>query len=157
MDVRRIIALLLLAVAIAPPAVLAHSHKKKGLEIVHPWIRAMFDSKVVNIPLFMKIKNSGKTGDKLLSATTPIAASVELIDLQAIGSSKLPTVVRQFEIAAGRDLELTPEGPRLLLNGVKKQFQAYDSFKMTLVFEKTGRMLIDVMVEEAETAEPHKH
>ena len=28
---------------------------------------------------------------------------------------------------------------------------------LTLVFEKAGRMEVEVMVEEAETTEPHKH
>jgi copper(I)-binding protein len=35
------------------------------------------------------------------------------------------------------------------LTGVKKAFNAYHDFKMTLVFEKAGRMVVDVMVEEA--------
>lgn len=34
---------------------------------------------------------------------------------------------------------------------------AYDSFELTAVFEKAGQMVIEVMVEEAEATEPHKH
>ena len=45
----------------------------------------------------------------------------------------------------------------MVLTGLKKRLDAYDSFKLTLVFEKAGRVVVDVAVEEAETKEPHKH
>ena len=36
-------------------------------------------------------------------------------------------------------------------------FNAYDSFELTLVFEKAGNVVVEVVVEEAETTAPHKH
>jgi periplasmic copper chaperone A len=62
-----------------------------------------------------------------------------------------------LSVPAGGELALSADGPHLLLGGVKKRLSAYDSFKITLVFEKAGRMEIEVMVEEADTKEPHKH
>ena len=52
-------------------------------------------------------------------------------------------------IEPGKDVQLTAKGPHLALSGLKQRFDAYDSFKLTLVFEKAGRMVVDVMVEEA--------
>ena len=69
----------------------------------------------------------------------------------------LPTVVAALRVPAGGELVLSANGPRLLLSGFKKRLNAYDSFKITLVFEKAGRMEVEVMVEEADTKEPHKH
>ena len=54
-------------------------------------------------------------------------------------------------------MDLVRNGPHLLLSGLKKRLDAYDSFKLTLVFEKAGSMVVEVAVEEAETVEPHKH
>ena len=153
----RIALLLSLAVALAPPAAMAHSHKKKGLEIVHPWTPAMVEANVANIPVYMKLKNGGGAPERLLSATTPLADKVELIEPKAQGSVMLPTVVPALSVPAGGELVLSTDGPHLLLGGVKKRLNAYDSFKITLVFEKAGQMEVEVMVEEADTKEPHKH
>jgi periplasmic copper chaperone A len=153
----RIAVLLSLAVALAPPAAMAHSHKKKALEIVHPWTPAMVEANVANIPVYMKLKNGGGAPERLLSATTPLADKVELIEPKAQGAMTLPTVATALSVPAGGELALSADGPHLLLGGVKKRLSAYDSFKITLVFEKAGRMEIEVMVEEADTKEPHKH
>jgi copper(I)-binding protein len=155
--VTRITLLLSLAVALAPPAVMAHSHKKKALEIVHPWTPAMVEANVANIPVYMKLKNGGGAPERLLSATTPLADKVELIEPKAQGSVMLPTLVEAVSVPAGGELVLSSNGPRLLLSGFKKRLNAHDSFMLTLVFEKAGRMEVEVMVEEAETTEPHKH
>lgn len=143
---------LLLAVALAPPAALAHSHKKKGVEVVHPWTHATSD-KGATVRVFMKIKNLGSAPERLVGASTPAAAKAEL--QEPAGTSSKP--VAAVAIGPGKDTELTGNGVHLVLTGVKKRLDAYDSFKLTLVFEKAGRMVVDVAVEEAETEEPHKH
>ena len=148
---------LLLAMAFAPSAAPAHSHKKKGLEIVHPWTPAMLEASIANIPVYMTIKNLRARDDRLLSASTALARTVELIEPRDVGGTKLPTQVAAFTIGPRATLELNSSGPRLLLREVKKQLHAYDSFKLTLVFEKVGRIVVDVMVEEADAPAPHKH
>jgi hypothetical protein len=42
-----------------------------------------------------------------------------------------------------------------VLTGVKRRLVAYDTFRLVLVFQRAGRIPVDVMVEEApeETAE----
>ena len=157
MGLRRQIALLLLAAALAPPAALAHSHKKETLEIVHPWTTAMVEERVVNVAVYMKLKNQGRAPERLLGATSPHADKVELIEPKVVDGVKLPTASQAFTIPARGELVLGPDGPRLLLSGFKKRLDAYDSFELTLVFEKIGRMVVEVMVEEAEIKEPHKH
>jgi copper(I)-binding protein len=155
--VLKTIALLLLAATLAPPAAMAHSHKAKGLEIVHPWTAATEDPHTINVPIFMTIKNRSGTADRLVGASSPLAERVELIGLQRVGASKLPTPVKSLDIPRGKDLLLGPEGPRLLVSGIKKRLNAYDSFELTLVFEKAGNVVVEVVVEEAETTAPHKH
>jgi copper(I)-binding protein len=68
---------------------------------------------------------------------------------------KLPSPIGALVISSRGKLEMSSAGPRLLLKGFKKRLNAYDSFELTLVFEKAGRMPIEVMAEEAETGE-HK-
>ena len=94
--------------------------------------------------------------DRLLGATTPIAASVELQD---VPQSRETRPVSAIEIRAGGDVELLPSRAKLRLAGVKKALSAYDTFPMTLIFEKAGRIEVEVLVEEgaAETPKPHAH
>jgi copper(I)-binding protein len=138
---------------LAPSPATAHSHKKKGLEIVHPWTRAMLDKSATTIMVSMTIKNRGKAADRLLRASCPLAESVEI---RTPGADPA-TSGRQagLAIGAGRNLDLKGGGPHLLLNGFKKQLGAYESFVMTLVFEKAGPVVIEVMVEEAEQPKAH--
>lgn len=56
-----------------------------------------------------------------------------------------------LDIDGSRPLEMSISGDRLILHNVTKSLWAYDTFPMTLVFERAGRIDIDVMVEEAPT------
>jgi len=148
----KLLAMLLLAAAtLAPSAGLSHSHKRKNLEIGHPYTMAGPEKSATTAQVFMTIKNSGASPERLLSASTPRAAKVELT--VADGAMK----DQAFTIGPGKTLVLGPKGGHLIMTGVKKAFSAYDDFKMTLVFEKSGRMVVDVMVEEASIEEPRKH
>lgn len=143
---------LLLAALLAPPAT-AHSHKKKNLEIVHPWTSETRQKGAATARVFMTIKNSSRAPDRLLSASTPRAEKVELSagDAAAVDGKS----AARFGVDAGKALVLRPGGLHLILTGLKQPFHAYDDFKMTLVFEKAGQVMIDVVVEEAE--EDHRH
>lgn len=146
----RLLSMLLLAAALLSPSTAsAHSHKKKGLELIHPWTRATVDKSDTTVLVSMTIKNVGPS-DRLLSASTPLADAVEI---RAPRSDKpLPSVA----IGSGKRVELKRDGPHLELTGFKRQLDAYETFAMTLVFEKAGSVVIEVMVEEAE-AQPKAH
>jgi periplasmic copper chaperone A len=134
----RYLVALLAAAVMALPAV-AHSHKTKRLEIVHPHT-AQTQKGSVTARVLMTIKNSGRAPDRLVSASTSKANKVELNGASKGGAA--------FVIKGGDVLGLAGDGPSVVLVGLKKPLDAYDDFKMTLVFEKAGRIAIDVMVEE---------
>ena len=60
------LALLLLVAALVPLAAQAHSHRKRSLEIVHPWTAAMVEERVVNVAVYMKLRNEGRVAERLL-------------------------------------------------------------------------------------------
>jgi copper(I)-binding protein len=131
--------LLFLAVALALPAA-AHSHKTKTLEIVHPWTKASAQADAGSARIFMTVKSLNGRPDRLVGASTSRAGKVELQDA---GKG-----ITAFTVGRGKDLVLYGDGPSLLLTGLKGPLHAYDDFKMTLVFERAGRVEIDVVVEE---------
>jgi copper(I)-binding protein len=140
---------LLAAISLAPVVATAHSHKRKNLEIVHPWTPEMPQKGVTTARVFMTVKNGSRTSERLISASTPRAEKVELSARDSAASEAA------FAIGPGKELALRANGPHLVLTGVRKAFRAYDEFKMTLVFEKAGRMVVDVVVEESD--EGHQH
>jgi periplasmic copper chaperone A len=133
---------LLLAVLLAPAAASAHSHKQKGLEIIHPWTRATADASVTTVVVCMTIKNRSGVADRLIGATTPLAANVEV--RQQDGK------IAALPVGSGKTVGLKRNGAHLLLTGFKRRLDAYESFVMTLVFEKAGQIVVEVMVEEME-------
>ena len=133
----------------------AHSHKLKSLEIVHPWCFETSDT-AKPVAVFMTIRNAGGRPDKLLRASTSIAAKAELRDGGAAPEAEGQVI---GSVAVGRrgEVDLKRGGPHILLSGMKKQLGAYDAFVMTLVFERAGKVEVEVQVEEAAIVEPDKH
>jgi copper(I)-binding protein len=91
-----------------------------------------------------------------VGAQTSIAAKAELFD-PTVTSAQQAKPITSLEAKASGELILKRDGPHIVLTGVKKQLGAYDAFPMTLVFERAGKVEIEVQVEEASILEPSKH
>ena len=128
-----------------------HSHKFKSLEIVHPWCFETSDT-AKPVAVFMTIRNAGGRPDKLLGATTPMAAKAELREAGAAAETE-GKAIGAVAVGSRGEVNLKRGGPHILLTGMKKQLSPYDSFLMTLVFERTGKVEVEVMVEEASVLE----
>jgi copper(I)-binding protein len=149
------------AMALAAAAMLvvsaaqAHSHKFKKLEIVHPWCIETNDT-AKPVAVYMTIRNAGGQPDKLLSATTAMAAKAELREAGAAPEAE-GSAVGSVAVGSRGEVDLKRTGPHILLSGMKKQINPYDSFLLTLRFERAGKVEVEVMVEEASVLEPpHK-
>ena len=142
------------AALLLPTAAPAHSHKFKKLEIVHPWCIETSDTEMPVI-VSMTIKNAGGKPDKLLSATTSMAAKAELREAGAAPETE-GKAIGSVAVGGHGEVNLKRAGPHILLSGMKKQLSPYDSFFMTLAFERAGKVEVEVMVEEASVLEqPH--
>jgi len=132
----------------------AHSHKFKKLEIVHPWCIET-DAAASTVSVYMTVRNSGPKADRLVGAQTSIAAKAELFGA-TVTSAQQAKPITSLEAKASGELILKRDGPHIVLTGVK-QLGAYDAFPMTLVFERAGKVEIEVQVEEASILEPARH
>lgn len=132
----------------------AHSHKFKQLEIVHPWCIETSDA-AKPVVVSMTIKNAGKRPDRLLSASTAVAAKAELRE-GGTPEAEGP-VIRAVPVGGHGEVNLKRGGPHIVLSGMKKALSPYDSFFMTLRFERAGKVEVEVVVEESSFLEaPHK-
>ena len=119
----------------------AHGYKIKSLEIVHPWTA---ETSGTAAAVYMTIRNSAKTPDRLIGAKVKIAAKSELRTGAAQG----------VVVPAGGEVKLSRDGTYLQLDGLKQKLGAYERFALELVFEHAGHMDIEVMVEEAPAETP---
>lgn len=139
-----------LAVAAMVPLTLvsdasAHGYKKNGIAIVHPWI---METAAARGSVYMKIANDAVEPDRLVSVASPIA---EKADLEASGQGGQPAAEgAAFVVPAQGELVLKSAGPHIALGGLRKPLHAYGMVPLSLVFERAGKMDIEVMVEEVQ-------
>lgn len=123
----------------------AHGYKKNAIEIVHPWV---METTEANGSVYMKIANDASEPDRLVAVTSPLA---DKADLEASGQGDQPSPHGAgFVVPARGELILKSAGPHIALGGLRKPLHAYGTVPMSLVFERAGKMDIEVMVEEAE-------
>ena len=122
------------------------AYKAGEIEITHPWTwNTPPGAKVAGAFFTMK---AGKTADKLLSAESPIAGKTEIHTHANDNGVMRMRAISHIEIGAGRSVELKPGSFHIMFFDLKRQLANGDKFPVTLVFEKAGKMQIDVSVED---------
>jgi hypothetical protein len=96
---------------------------------------------------FMTITNNGSAADKLVSASSPAAKTVELHEtVDENGVMKMVHHPEGWEIPAGGSLELKPGGKHIMLIGLNAPLEAGKTIQITLNFEKAGAKTIEIPV-----------
>ena len=121
-----------------PASSFAHEVTYKAMAIVHPWVH---ETEVSEARLSVRLKNRGHASERLLRASTPIAETVAILDSKGMKMSGV-------RIPVGGELMLKSGGIQVALSGLKKPLRAYETFALTLVFERAGPVTVQVMVEE---------
>ena len=130
--------------------------KLGALELGEPYTKAMLPGQPVGGGYFT-IRNTGGEADTLISASSPIAGTVELHAMEMNGSvMRMRKLDKGIVIQAGRTVELKQSGLHLMFNDVTKPFRQGDSVPVTLTFEKAGTIDIILPVQAAGSA-GHQH
>jgi hypothetical protein len=123
----------------------AHEFKAGDLTIVHPWAPISRGGTKTGA-VYLTIVNDGKNADRLLSASSPLAGSVEIHthihDADVMRMRRLDGV----DAPPGSTIEFKPGGLHIMLLGLKQPLKDGDMFPMTLVFERAGSVPVAVMV-----------
>src|SRR6266481_2548721 len=143
---RRILLPLALAVLCDATAV-ARDYKLGALEIAQPWARATPPSAPAGGG-FLKITNTGATSDRLVSVSSPAAERVQVHEMKMDGNvMRMREVEKGLEIPAGGSVTLAPGGFHLMMMGLKAPLKQGTSVPVTLVFEKAGKIDVELTVE----------
>jgi periplasmic copper chaperone A len=159
--------LLMAFAALCSGGVLAHDFKAGELRIDHPYAVPSRPGLTTGGVYFRGIRNTGAVADRLLSASTPAAASVEIHRMQMVqggqGDVMQMRAVPALEIPAGATVAMkhgTPDGYHLMLVGLKAPLKDGDRFPVTLTFEKAGTHEVKVWVQTPRSLDndsTHKH
>ena len=82
-----------------------------------------------------------------MSASTPVANKAELHTHIKDGDVMKMREVQSIEIGPHSKVMLKPGGLHVMLMGLKEPLVKGSHFPLTLVFEKAGKMTVDVSVE----------
>lgn len=131
----------------------AFAQAAPSIDVTHAWARGTAAAGE-NGAVYMMISNHGTADDRLMGASTTVAAKTELhITLNENGVMKMRPIA-DVAVKAGGSAEFKPGGMHVMLLGLKQPLKAGDSFPLTLTFEKAGAVKIMVMVEKAGAAAP---
>lgn len=129
----------------AGPIAHAHEFKIGDLEIIHPVARPTMGA-AANSAVYFTIKNDGEA-DVLIDVYGPDADAVELHASVMEGEvMTMQHLAEGIEIPAMGEVHLSPGGDHVMLTGLAKPLNVYDTFPLTLVFQKAGAIEIEVYV-----------
>jgi periplasmic copper chaperone A len=90
---------------------------------------------------YMTITNKGAAADRLLSASSPAAGSVEIHEMKMQdGIMKMREIPGGLPIEAGNTVAFAPGGNHLMLVELKAPLKQGDKVPVTLNFEKAGKV-----------------
>ena len=152
-----------LALALASGFALAHGVKAGDIAIDHPFATPSLPGTSNGAAYFVALENTGSAADRLVSATTPVAARVVLhtMNVDAKGVMRMREV-DGIALAPGAKIGMKPgSGMHMMLIGLKEPLKAGASFPMTLRFDRAGSVDVSVVVQDmkpgAASAPMHTH
>lgn len=153
--------LIVLAVLLLPACFAnAHEYKSGELEIAHPWSQEL-PPNAPTVAAYFVIHNSGKTADRLLSVESTIAGVAQLHEHMMQNGLMKMQQVPSVEIPAGGETTFAPMAYHVMLLELKDRSLLSDGkhFPLTLHFEKSGDVTVDVTVQKKapDSMQAHMH
>jgi copper(I)-binding protein len=109
------------------------------IEIENPWSRATTPGVKIAAG-YMVIRNKSSAPDRLIGASSPLAARVETHVTVKDGEIMRMRQVKGYDIPANGSFELAPGGAHLMLVDIKQPFKEGDRIPLTLRFAKAGEV-----------------
>jgi periplasmic copper chaperone A len=132
---------LLWLLILAPPA----AATDPGIKIEKAWARATPASATTAV-VYLTVANSGAAADRLTEVSTPVAASAGMYVMAMEGSVMQMRGVDAVDVKPGDRISFKPGGLHIMLMNLRRPLQKGDRFALSLVFEKAGRIDVDVLV-----------
>lgn len=123
----------------------ASSASTGSLQVENGWMRATAPGQSVGGG-FLTVNNQG-ADDRLVGASSPASASVELHTMSMDNNVMRMREVPDVEVPAGKKLELQPGSLHLMFIDLKAPLKAGEAIPLNLRFEKAGEVSVSLRVE----------
>ena len=141
----------------------AHGASVGAIAIGHPYATPSIAGTSNGAAYLASIENKGAVADRLVRASTPAAARVEIhtMNVDAQGVMRMREI-EGIALAPKEKVQMKPgAGLHLMLIGLKEPLKEDASFPMTLEFEHAGKVEVKVIVGQPKpggaAAEGHMH
>lgn len=120
------------------------------LEVIDAWAHTavLADAGASTSAAYMTIRNTGKVDDRLIGASSDFAEFVELHTTEERNGVMMMAPVKAVNIPARGQAELRPGGLHVMFIKIKHELNVGDKIKLTLEFEKSGKMELEVAARE---------
>ena len=138
-----------LSTAALSAAAVAHGSSVGAIEIDHPFATPSLGGSSNGAAYFATLGNTGDKPDRLVRASTPVAASVQIhiMSMDSQGVMRMREV-DAIPLAPKESIKMRPgQGFHLMLIGLREPLKEGASFPMTLIFERAGKVEIKVVVQ----------
>jgi copper(I)-binding protein len=135
----------------------AHDFRIGDLVIDHPYATPSQPESTHGTAHFRSIRNRGRSMDRLVAASTPAAARVELHETIMEGGVMTTREVEAIELPARQTIRLRHDGRfHLKLVDLERPLAAGDRFDLSLRFERAGETKVRVWVQQPRTSKDHQ-
>lgn len=129
----------------ATPAAEASSVTSNGVTLSNGWASVTPGGVDVSAG-YIDVANTGATADRLLSASSPRAARVELHEMAMDGAVMQMRAMTAVDLPVGATVSFAPGGNHLMFEGVTAPFAEGEVIPVTLHFEHAGDISVDLPV-----------
>ena len=116
-----------------------------AIHVSDAWARATATGQS-SAAVYATIANDGAASDRLLAASSEVAAHAMLHEGSIENGIARMRMVDRIELAPGQRMELKPGGTHVMLTGMTKPLNAGERFDLRLRFEKAGEKTVPVNV-----------
>jgi periplasmic copper chaperone A len=121
--------------------------QSSSIQVEKPWARATPGGATTGVT-YMTINNKSNVADRLNAVSSDVAKTLQIHEMKVVdGVMKMHEISGGLPVPAGGSVALKPGGYHVMLIGLNKPLKAGENFPLTLVFEKAGKVSIEVPVQ----------
>jgi periplasmic copper chaperone A len=99
-----------------------------------------------NSAVYGMLVNAGKAPDALVAVTSDAAATVEIHESYRESGMMMMRPVKKIDVPAGKKVEMKPGGYHIMLLDLKRNLKPGKTVRVTLHFDKAGKIPITATV-----------
>jgi periplasmic copper chaperone A len=99
-----------------------------------------------NSAAYFVITNDGDEADTLIGAKSEVASSTEMHETRIENDVAQMVPIARVDVPAHGSIEFKPGGYHVMLVGLTQDLKVGDTLKLTLQFEKSGEITLDVPI-----------